>query len=173
MSSNISSRTSPTPPGRLLVCPLFTSFFLPGLPATFAPCASPAQSLSALCLPPQPQGMVVSVRVGSWVLIPALVWNEGCGRAGFARLTLLPHYCGAFGWSTRPWGLPVGREDPPCRPPPRGRLRGRGQACLCKNLHPLGSSEPHGEPWSLGHSGTPSTQEEYGPRPQGRALGGQ
>lgn len=137
MSSNISSRTSPTPPGRLLVCPLFTSFFLPGLPATFAPCASPAQSLSVLCLPPQPQGMVVSVRVGSWVLIPALVWNEGCGRAGFARLTLLPHYCGAFGWSTRPWGLPVRRGDPPW--PPVGVCVGVGRHACVRIFTPWGA----------------------------------
>lgn len=58
--------------------------------------------------PSQPWVSLPSLRdggergVGSWVLISALVWNEGCGRAGLARLPPLPHYCGAFGWSKGP-----------------------------------------------------------------------
>ena len=148
------SRQAPGLPPAPLLLPTRSPSRLPS-----APCASPAQSLSALCLPPQPQGMVVSVG-----------WVPGCSFqpwSGFAQLTPLPHYWGAFGWSTRPRGPPVGRGELSlgrC-----GHMCGRTHVWEPdRYLRPLGAQGLMEEPWFLGRSGTPSlTQEEYSPRLQG------
>lgn len=123
-----SASTPPPPPGRLLFCPLLTSFFPPGLPADFrSPCLPSPAPLSPGS-PSPASGMAVSV---GWVpRCESQPWSGMRGVGGRGLPDCLP-----FLITVGPLGgaQALGSSGRKGRPslPPRGCMCGCTCALAC------------------------------------------